>query len=114
MTRSRSAAGALLLALALAPAHARAQGDDARVLPRGWVEFRATGFYTQFDTRFAPGGSEALGETFSSQLTTVAQRVLTPVVEPLVARLDTFFAKTAASVTNPTLPVAPGIGSSKA
>src|SRR5687768_7437377 len=48
MTRFRSAAGALLLAAVLAPAHARAQGEDARVLPRGWIELRGGGFYTQF------------------------------------------------------------------
>jgi len=114
MTRFRSAAGALLLALSLAPAHARAQGDDARVLPRGWVEVRATGFYTQFDSRFAPGGSEALGDAFSAQLQGVAERVLAPTVTPVVARLDTFFTSTASRVTNPTSPTAPGFGTATA
>jgi hypothetical protein len=112
MTRFRSAAGALLVAAAaLAPAAARAQGGDARVLPRGWIELRAVGLYTQFDSRFAPGGSEALGETFSSQLQSAAERVLLPLATPVVARLDTFFTNTAASVTNPSTPAAPGIGS---
>ena len=110
MTRFRSAAGALLAAALLAPAHARAQGEDARVLPRGWVELRATGFYTQFDSRFAPGGSQALGDAFSAQLNAVAERVLTPVATPAVARLDTFFTNTAAGVTNPTTPAAPALG----
>lgn len=111
MTRFRSAAGALLLAIAaLAPAPARAQGPDARVLPRGWIEFRLGGFYTQFDSRFGSDGTEALGDLFSSQLQTVAERVLNPIAGPVRTQLDTFFTQTAGQVQNPVSPEAPGIG----
>ena len=110
MTRFRSAAGALLLAAALAPAHARAQGEDARVLPRGWIEVRGGGIYTQFDSRFGSGGTQPLGETFQSQLQTVADRVLLPFVTPARAQLDSFFTGTAALVQNPVTPEAPGTG----
>src|SRR5215207_2071391 len=97
MKRSYLAAGALLLA-ALAPAHARAQGEDARVLPRGWVELRAGGTYAQYDSRFADGGTEPLGARFEAQIQTLADRLLEPVVPPLRTRLAAFFAGTAASV----------------
>jgi len=110
MTRFRSAAGTLLLAALLAPAHARAQGEDARVLPRGWIEFRGGGTYTQFDSRFGSGGTEPLGDLFGSQLQTVAERVLTPYVTPARAQLDSFFVGTAAQVTNPVTPAAPALG----
>lgn len=114
MTRFRSAAGALLLAAALAPAHARAQGEDARVLPRGWIEFRAVGLYTQFDSRFGSGGKEPLGELFGAQLQTVAERVLTPLATPAKAQLDSFFTNTAAQVQNPVAPEAPVLGTARA
>jgi len=114
MTRFRSAAGALLLAAALAPAHARAQGEDARVLPRGWIEIRGGGTYTQFDSRFGSGGTVALGDVFGSQLQTVAERVLTPLATPARAQLDSFFVGTAGSVTNPVTPEAPEIGTARA
>src|SRR4051794_5403156 len=110
MTRFRSAAGALLLAAALAPAHARAQGEDARVLPRGWIEFRGGGFYTQFDSRFGPGGKGPLGEEVGTQLQTGADRVLLPFATPARAQLDSFFTGTAARVTNPVTPEAPVLG----
>src|SRR5687768_12929982 len=110
MTRFRSAAGALLLAAVLAPAHARAQGEDARVLPRGWIEFRGGGIYTQFNSRFGGGGTDPLGETFASQLQTVADRVLLPFATPARAQLDSFFTGTAARVENPVTPEVPGIG----
>ncbi|HEV7590504.1 MAG TPA: hypothetical protein VGO40_20515 [Longimicrobium sp.] len=110
MTRFRSVAGALLLAAALAPAHARAQGEDARVLPRGWIELRGGGFYTQFDSRFGPGGTVPLGDELQTQLQTVADRVLLPLAAPARAQLDSFFTGTAARVTNPVAPEAPGIG----
>jgi hypothetical protein len=110
MMRFRSVAGALLLAAALAPAHARAQGEDARVLPRGWIEVRAGGFYTQFDSRFGPGGTVPLGDEFQTQLQTVAERVLLPLATPAKAQLDSFFTGTAARVTNPVTPEAPALG----
>jgi hypothetical protein len=110
MTRFRSAAGALLLAAVLAPAHARAQGEDARVLPRGWIEIRGGGFYSQFDSRFGPGGTAPLGDAFQAQLQTVADRVLLPLVTPARAQLDSFFTGTAARVQNPVTPEAPGTG----
>jgi hypothetical protein len=110
MTRSRSAAGALLLAALLSPAHARAQGEDARVLPRGWLEFRGGGIYTQFDSRFGSGGTEPLGDAFGAQLQTVVDRVLTPLAAPARAQLDSFFVGTAGSVTNPVTPEATVLG----
>src|SRR5215208_1087598 len=88
MMRFRSVAGALLLAAVLAPALARAQGEDARVLPRGWIELRGGGFYTQFDSRFGPGGTVPLGEGLAAQLQTVADRVLLPFATPARAQLD--------------------------
>jgi len=114
MTRFRSAAGALLLAAALAPAHARAQGEDARALPRGWIEFRAVGLYTQFDSRFGPGGKQPLGELFGEQLQTVVERALTPFATPVTAQLDSFFTGTAAQVTSPVTPEAPVLGTARA
>jgi len=110
MMRFRSVAGALLLAAVLAPAHARAQGEDARILPRGWIEFRGGGFYTQFDSRFGPGGTVPLGDAFQAQLQTVTDRVLLPLATPAKAQLDSFFTGTAARVTSPVTPEAPELG----
>lgn len=114
MMRFRSAAGALLLFAALLPAHARAQGEDARVLPRGWIEFRGGGTFAQFDSRFGSGGKEPLGETFAAQLQTVADRVLLPFATPARAQLDSFFIGTAAQVQNPVTPEAPVTGTMNA
>ena len=114
-TRFRSPCGALLLAaIALAPARARAQGEDARVLPRGWIEFRALGLFTQFDSRFGDGGKEALGDLFSAQLQPAVERVLNPLATPVRAQLDTFFTNTAGQVQSPVTPEAPGIGTARA
>jgi hypothetical protein len=111
MTSFRSLAGALLFAAAaVVPARVDAQGEDARVLPRGWIEFRGGGFYSQFDSRFAPGGTVPLGDLLQSQLQTVADRVLLPSVTTARAQLDSFFVGTAASVSGPITPEAPGTG----
>ncbi len=103
MPRLRLAAG-LSLSLALAPALAHAQGEDARVLPRGWVELRAGGTYTQYHSRFGDGGTEPLGSLFEARLQTVADRLLAPVVAPTRSRLEQFFTETAAEVTAPVTP----------
>src|SRR4051812_5055426 len=104
MTRSRTAAGALLLLAAALPARARAQGEDARVLPRGWVELRGSGVYTQFNSRFGDGGQEPFGATFAAQLQPLAERLLAPLVPPLQTALAGFFTGTAAQVQNPVTP----------
>lgn len=103
MTLRFRAAGALLLAAALLPAALRAQGADARTLRRGWIEFRAAGIYTQFNSRFA-GGSEPLGAGFQAELTPLAEGILTPLVGPVRTGLDAFFTGTAARVENPVTP----------
>ncbi|HEX8242549.1 MAG TPA: hypothetical protein VF541_03625 [Longimicrobium sp.] len=106
MTRFRTAAGALLLLAAALPARARAQGEDARVLPRGWVELRGSGIYTQFNSRFGSGGQEPLGATFATQLQPLAERLLAPLVPPLQTGLNGFFTGTAGQVQNPVTPAA--------
>jgi len=103
MPRLRLAAG-LSLSLALAPALAHAQGEDARVLPRGWVEVRAGGMYTQYHSRFGEGGTEPLGTLFEARLQTVADRLLAPVVGPVRSRLELFFTETADEVSGPVTP----------
>ncbi|HYJ78551.1 MAG TPA: hypothetical protein VEW03_03020 [Longimicrobiaceae bacterium] len=101
----RTAAGApLLLALALGAAPARAQGDDARVLPRGWMELQGLGIYSHYDSRFGEGGREGLGAIFQAQLQPLAERLLGPVLPPLDAGLDAFFSGTQARVTAPVTP----------
>lgn len=50
-----------LVLLALAAGSARAQGENATVLPRGMVEVGTVGSYTRWDSRFGPGGTEPLG-----------------------------------------------------
>lgn len=104
MTRFRTAAGAFLLLAAALPARARAQGEDARVLPRGWVELRGAGVYTQFNSRFGDGGQEPFGTTFAAQLQPLAERLLAPLVPPLQTALTGFFTGTAAQVQNPVTP----------
>jgi hypothetical protein len=107
MTRFRTAAGALLLLAAALPAPVRAQViEDARVLPRGWIEFRGGGIYTQYNSRFGDGGEVPLGALFSTQLQTLADRLLQPIVPPLQTGLAGFFTGTAAQVTNPVTPAA--------
>ncbi|HEU4455364.1 MAG TPA: hypothetical protein VFR81_20045 [Longimicrobium sp.] len=113
MTRLRLAAG-LSLSLALASAPALAQGEDARVLPRGWVEVRGGGTYTQFHSRFAEGGTEELGALFETQLQTVADRLLTPVLGPVRSRLEEFFTGTAGEVPSPVTPEAVTAGTAAA
>ncbi|HEX6749589.1 MAG TPA: hypothetical protein VF092_20000 [Longimicrobium sp.] len=103
-TPFRTAAGALLLLAAAFPARARAQGEDARVLPRGYVELRGAGFYTQFNSRFGDGGSEPFGATFSAQLQPLAERLFAPIVPPLQTALSGFFTGTAGDVQNPVTP----------
>ncbi|MBV9108494.1 MAG: hypothetical protein JO306_03685, partial [Gemmatimonadetes bacterium] len=104
MTRSRTAAGVLLLLAAALPARARAQGEDARVLPRGWVEIRGEGIYQQFNSRFGSGGQEALGAPFAAALQPVAERLLAPILPPLRTALTGFFTGTAGQVQNPVTP----------
>src|SRR3954451_19237126 len=107
MTRFRTAAGALLLLAAFLPAPVRAQViEDARVLPRGWIELRGGGIYTQYNSRFGDGGEEPLGALFSTQLQTLADRLLQPIVPPLQTGLAGFFTGTASKVTNPVTPAA--------
>ncbi|HSU12804.1 hypothetical protein [Longimicrobium sp.] len=107
MTRFRTAAGAFLLLAAALPAPVRAQViEDARVLPRGWVELRGGGIYTQFNSRFGGGGEEPLGALFSTQLQPLAERLLDPILPPLQTGLTSFFTGTAAQVTNPVTPAA--------
>jgi hypothetical protein len=106
MTRSRTAAGVLLLLAATLPARARAQGEDARVLPRGWVEFRGEGIYQQFNSRFGSGGQQALGAPFAAALQPVTERLLAPILPPLQTALTGFFTGTAGQVQNPVTPEA--------
>jgi hypothetical protein len=104
MTRIRTAAGALLLLATALPARARAQGEDARVLPRGYLELRGAGIYTQWNSRFTGSGTEPLGATFSAQLQPAADQLLQPLVTPLQTSLAAFFSGTASSVQNPVTP----------
>jgi hypothetical protein len=107
MTRSFRAARALLpaaAALLLLPAVARAQGADARTLRRGWLEFRASGIYQQYNSRFGDGGTEPLGATFQGQLEPLVSTLLTPVLGPVRTGLQGFFTGTAAKVQNPVTP----------
>ncbi|HEX8693368.1 MAG TPA: hypothetical protein VF746_13160 [Longimicrobium sp.] len=110
MKRFLPAAGASLL-LALASPALHAQGEDARVLPRGWVELKGTGAFTHYESRFADGGSEPLGAAFQEQLQALAARISEPVVPPLRSRLAEFFTGTAARVTSPVLPAEVAVGS---
>ncbi|HEX8906852.1 MAG TPA: hypothetical protein VF771_18525, partial [Longimicrobiaceae bacterium] len=105
MTRFRTAAGALLLLAVALPARARAQGfEDARVLPRGYVELRGGGVYTQWNSLFGSGGTVPLGALFGTQLQPLADQLLEPVLPPLQTGLAAFFAGTAGQVQNPVSP----------
>lgn len=79
-----------LVLLALAAGSARAQGEDATVLPRGMVEVGALGSYTRWDARFAPGGTEPLG-AFASGAVFPASR-FRPVSGAAKTALDSIFA----------------------
>ena len=93
-----AARGLALLALCLCAARAHAQGPTAEVLPRGMLELRLMGFYTQWDTRFGPGGKQSFGAPFEAALSPIAERFTAPVVPPLADSLTRFFAFTQDSV----------------
>lgn len=78
-----------LVLLALAAGGARAQGEDASVLPRGKVELGALGTYTRWDSRFVSGGTEPLG-AFASGAAFPASR-FTPVRDETRQALDSIF-----------------------
>ena len=113
MKLARGAAGALALLALLAPP-ARAQGitqglEDARVLPRGWIEVRGFGTYTQYDERF-DGGREPLSAGFVPSFQSVAERLAQPAVNTLGTQVAAFFAGTAGQVTDPQAPTDLGVG----
>jgi hypothetical protein len=114
MSPHRGPAAALLLAALAAAAPAQAQGPDARVLPRGWVEVRGMGTFTNFDTRFGEGGSEALGARVEPQLQALVERLTLEPVDSLRTGLSTFFAATADDVENPVSPDEVALGSTTA
>lgn len=78
-----------LVLLALAAGGARAQGEDASVLPRGRVELGVLGTYARWDSRFVAGGIEPLG-AFASGAAFPASR-FTPVRDATRAALDSIF-----------------------
>lgn len=77
------------LLLALAAGGARAQGEDASVLPRGRVELGVVGTYTRWDSRFVSGGTEPLG-AFASGGAFPAAR-FRPVTDAAKAAIDSIF-----------------------
>jgi hypothetical protein len=88
----RTAAG-VLLALALAPSVGRAQGADARVLPRGMVEVRGLGIFSSYDERLG-GGRSPLGTGLEALLQPRADSLSAPEVRALGPRLAAFFQRT--------------------
>lgn len=88
-----AALGAVVL---LAPA-AAAQGPDARVLPRGVVELRMFGTYTQFTDRFGPDGRVALGTGFDAVIAETAGRLAAAAADSTRVRLEGFFSRTQAT-----------------
>lgn len=87
----RTAAAAAALVLAAGAAHA--QGPDARVLPRGFLEVRALGLFSGYDERFS-GGRDPLGSGFETLLQPLAQTAITPEIATLRTRLGALFAAT--------------------
>ncbi|HEX5725660.1 MAG TPA: hypothetical protein VFX98_09350 [Longimicrobiaceae bacterium] len=89
-------AATLLSLLLLGAGQARAQGPDARVVPRGMLELRALGLFIHFDARFGDGRAP-LGAGFEPPLQAVADRLIGTGVTTLQGELDDFFAGTQAT-----------------
>ncbi|HEX8358839.1 MAG TPA: hypothetical protein VF613_01875, partial [Longimicrobium sp.] len=96
----RTAAAAAALVLAAGAAHA--QGPDARVLPRGMVEFRVLGIYSGYDDRFG-GGRDPLGAAFAGLLQAPADTLAAPELRALNTALGRFFAATGGAADTGTL-----------
>lgn len=79
---------------ALTPLDARAQGPDARVLPRGMVELRVLGAYTQFGERFGADGRDPLGSGFDALIAAPATFLATSAADSVRTRLAGFYQRT--------------------
>lgn len=101
--------GALAAVLLLRPGAALAQESDALVVPRGMLSLRAAGTYTHFGALFAGTAGDAgterapLGSRFAVPLTS---RTF-PVLRPIEAELNRFFAFAAEQTGEPAFPIAP-------
>ncbi|MBV9773132.1 MAG: hypothetical protein JO040_04245 [Gemmatimonadetes bacterium] len=110
MKLSRRAAG-VSLALLLCAGAARAQGQDARVLPRGVVAAGVAGEYTYFSSRLGSDGSGSLGAPFATTFPASFFPALRTVQDSLArfftatARAGDTFAPTAEDVNLGTLDV---------
>ncbi len=90
-------AAAAAAALVLAAGAAHAQGPDARVLPRGMVEFRVMGIFSGYNERFG-GGRDPLGTAFAALLQPRADTLSGPELAELRTGLGQFFAATGGAV----------------
>ncbi|HEU0053816.1 MAG TPA: hypothetical protein VFQ39_11595 [Longimicrobium sp.] len=109
MKLPRGAAALLLAVLATGRLHAQ-QMNDARVVPRGWIEVRGFGDFARYDARFADGGTVALGAPYVPAYQSLAARLAAPVLPSLQTSVAAFFQQTAGQVTNPTAPTDLAIG----
>lgn len=108
--------GAVLAAAAitLLASSGAAQGPDARVLPRGMLELRVLGAYTQFGERFGPDGRDPLGSAFDALIADPASRLAGTAVDSAKARLEGFYARTQEETGGETpLDIEPGTAQSK-